>query len=193
MRFAACPPDAHGTLTKYFKIPDDFCYKIPLTMGLDEATLVEPLAVAVHTNRLAGVEPGQSVVVFGSGTIGLLCAAVSKAFGARRVVAVDILEDKLQFAKGYIPDCDVFRPSLELSPEENAEAIIHGYDLGHGANAVLEASGAEASVRTGIHVLCRSGAMVLVGLGKPGMSSFPIMALSQKEVNVREAANFSDL
>lgn len=185
MKFAACPPDAHGTLTKYFKIPEDFCYKIPESMGLQEAVLVEPLAVAVHTARLAGIKPGQSVVVFGSGTIGLLCAAVSKAFGAKKVVAVDIMEEKLQFAKGYIPGCGLFRPSAELSPEENAEKITRDYDLGDGVDAVLEASGAEASVRTGIHVLQASGAIVLVGLGKPELSSFPIMELSQKEVTVR--------
>lgn len=185
MKFAACPPDAHGTLTKYFKIPEDFCYKIPESMGLQEAVLVEPLAVAVHTARLAGIKPGQSVVVFGSGTIGLLCAAVSKAFGAKKVVAVDIMEEKLQFAKGYIPGCGLFRPSAELSPEENAEKIARGHDLGDGVDAVLEASGAEASVRTGIHVLQPSGAIVLVGLGKPELSSFPIMELSQKEVTVR--------
>lgn len=185
MRFAACPPDAHGTLTKYFKIPEDFCYKIPPTMGLDEAALVEPLSVAVHTARLACVKPGHSVVVFGSGTIGLLCAAVSKAFGATRVVVVDILEEKLKLAKKYIPDCGVFRPSLEQSPEENAEAIIRGHDLPGGVDAVLEASGAEASVRTGIHVLQPKGTIVLVGLGKPELSSFPIMAMSHKEVTVR--------
>lgn len=107
MKFAACLPDAHGTLTKYFKIPEDFCYKIPESMALDEAVLVEPLSVAVHTVRVAGVEPGQSVV-FGSGTIGLLCAAVSKAFGAMQVVAVDIMEEKLQFVKRYIPGCGLF-------------------------------------------------------------------------------------
>lgn len=185
MTFAACPPDAHGTLTKYYRIPEDFCYKIPESMGLEEAVLVEPLSVAVHTVRLAGIKPGQSVVVFGSGSIGLLCAAVSKAFGAGRVVAVDIMDEKLQFAKGYIPGCGLFRPSTELLPEENAEAIITDHALGEGADAVLEASGAEASVRTGIHVLRPSGALVLVGLGKPELSSFPIMALSQKEVTVR--------
>jgi D-xylulose reductase len=185
MRFAACPPDAHGTLTKYFKIPEDFCYKLSSTLELQEAALAEPLAVAVHTARLAGVKPGQTVVVFGSGTIGLLCAAVSKAFGAKRVVAVDIMEEKLQFAKGYIPDCGLFRPSLELSSQENAETMIRDLGLNDGVDAVLEASGAEASVQTGIHVLRLNGALVLVGLGKPGLSSFPIMAMSQKEVTIR--------
>ncbi|KAJ6015285.1 hypothetical protein N7540_009876 [Penicillium herquei] len=52
MSFAGSPP-FHGTLTKYYKIPADCCYKIPpsvgISFGLDEAVLIEPLAVAVHS------------------------------------------------------------------------------------------------------------------------------------------------
>ena len=73
MKFAACPPDTGGMLTKYFKLPADMCYKLPAHISLEEGALTEPLAVAVHAVRMVGIRPGQTVVIFGSGTIGLAC------------------------------------------------------------------------------------------------------------------------
>jgi len=84
MKFAASPPDSHGALAKFYRLPEDFCYKIPPCLGLDEAVLVEPLAVAVHIVRLADIRPGNSVVIFGAGTIGLFAAAVANASVPKR-------------------------------------------------------------------------------------------------------------
>lgn len=65
MRFAAAPgpPDTQGTLSKYFRIAEDFVYKLDEGIGLEEAVLVEPTAVAVHAVKLADVRPGETVVV----------------------------------------------------------------------------------------------------------------------------------
>lgn len=104
MRFAAAPgpPDTQGTLTKYWRIASDFVYRLPESLSLEEGVMVEPLAVAVHANKMADVRPGETVVVMGSGTIGMLCAAVARHFGAHRIILVDILEKKLDFAKGWL-------------------------------------------------------------------------------------------
>ena len=53
MTFAASPPDAHGTLCKYFKLPEDYCFKLPESVSLEEGVLVEPASVAVHMTRFA--------------------------------------------------------------------------------------------------------------------------------------------
>jgi len=50
--------------------------------------------------RLMDIKLGENVVVFGAGTIGLLCASVARAFGAATIVIVDVLERKLEFATG---------------------------------------------------------------------------------------------
>lgn len=193
MRFAAAPgpPDTQGTLSKYFRSAEDFVYKIPDQMGLDEAVLVEPLAVAVHAVKLADVRPGETVVVMGSGTIGLFCAAVARQFGAHRIIIVDILEKKLEFAAGYLK-CETFRSSTEASPEDNAEQLLKKFDLvesgidttGGLVDTVIEASGATSSIDMGIDVLQPGGKYVQTGLGKPKIE-FPIVAMSQKELMVR--------
>ncbi|PVH91753.1 GroES-like protein [Periconia macrospinosa] len=184
MRFAAAPgpPDTHGTLSKYFKIAEDFAYKIPEWMSLEEAVLVEPTSVAVHAVKLADVKPGEVVVVMGSGTIGLLVAAVAKAFGAGRIALVDILDRKLQFAKGFL-ECDTFKSDIAADAQGNASKLLS--DLGlEGVDAVIEASGAASSVDMGIHVLRSGGKYVQTGMGRPRIE-FPIGMMAEKELSVK--------
>ncbi|KAI0478084.1 GroES-like protein [Xylaria cf. heliscus] len=185
MVFAASPPHS-GTLTKFYGSSADFCYKIPDSMSLQEAVLIEPLAVAVHGAKLAGVRFGHKVVVFGAGTVGLFCAAAAKHFGAALVLSIDILENKLAFAKTVV-GTDVGRtdmPDSTLTAEENARRFIDAHDLGDGADIVIDASGAEASINTGIHVLRSQGVYVQVGMGRRKVQ-FPISEVCDREIVVK--------
>lgn len=182
MRFAAAPPDSHGLLTQYYLTPDDFVYKIDGGAGLQEAVLIEPLAVAVHANRQVNVRPGQDVVIFGSGTIGLLCAAVARQFGAQRTILVDVVEHKLNFAKDFL-GCDTFLSKVGESPEATASKLRDTFGMPEGCQVVIEASGAESCMQTGIHVLCLGGSYIQTGIGKPKME-VPILALSEKELKL---------
>lgn len=182
MKFAADPPYTHGTLTKYFRLPADFCYKIPEHMSLSNAVLMEPLAVAIHAVRLADVKLGNRVVVFGAGTVGLFCAAVAREFGASVVVSVDVLENRLRFAKEFIgPIGRTAMPDLSLSPEKNAEGLIQSQELGEGADIVIDASGAEASIQTGVFSLRMGGTYVQAGMGKRKIE-FPISEMCEREI-----------
>jgi D-xylulose reductase len=183
MHFAADPPYSHGALTKYFKMPEDFCYKIPDSMGLDEAALVEPLAVAVHTSRLAEIKIQNDVVIFGAGTVGLLCAAVAKALGARKVISVDVNSSRLEFARKFAAT-GTYEPVRGDEPEETARKIIELYSLGEGADVVIEATGVESCIDAGIHALRRGGIYIQTGLGKSKIQ-FPIVKLSEKEINMK--------
>lgn len=181
MRFAAAPPDSPGTLSKYFRVAEDFVYKVPDGVGLDEAVLAEPLAVAVHAVKLADVRPGEVVAIMGAGTVGLMCASVAWVFGARKVIVSDILEKKLDFAKRFLKEgTEVFQPNDGSTAEEEAERLSGGEDI----DAVIEASGAPSAIEMGIHVLRPGGKYVQTGLGKPKIE-FPIVTLSEKELLVR--------
>lgn len=182
MRFAATPP-FDGTLAKYYTLPEDFCYKLPESVSLEEGALVEPLAVGVHiVARQAAVTPGSSVVVFGSGPVGLLCCAVAKAFGAAKIVAVDINEERLAFAAKYAATHTVV--SQRESAQDAAARIIESCDLGAGADVVIDASGAEPCIQTSIHVVRIGGTYVQGGMGKSDIN-FPIGALCSKEITVK--------
>ncbi|KAM4068045.1 alcohol dehydrogenase groES-like domain-containing protein [Hirsutella rhossiliensis] len=182
MVFAATPPH-HGTLTGLWVAPADLCYRLPDTVSLREGALVEPLAVAVHIVRQAGIRPGQSVAVMGAGPVGLLCAAVARAHGAATVVSVDIVQAKLDFARRFAAT-HTYMPRPRTSPPDNAAAIRAHAGLPRGADVVIDASGAEPSIQTSLHLVRMGGVYVQGGMGKADIS-FPIMALCLKEVTAR--------
>jgi threonine dehydrogenase-like Zn-dependent dehydrogenase len=63
---------------------------------------MEPLSVAVHAVANKGqCRGGMNVLIMGAGPVGLLAMGVAKGMGARTIVAVDINEDRLNFAKTY--------------------------------------------------------------------------------------------
>merc|ERR1711981_588170 len=146
MRFAATPP-YDGTLTRFFKLPEDLCYKLPENMSMQEGALMEPTAVAVHVCKQAEVKLRDSLVVFGAGPIGLLCCAVGKAFGASKVICVDINEERLKFAASYVSGAGTY-VSQRIAAEENAKNIIEKFGLREGADAVIDATGAEPCIQT---------------------------------------------
>lgn len=153
---------------------------------------MEPLAVAVHICKMANVGMRDEVVVFGAGTVGLLCAAVAKCMGARKIVVVDINQERLAFAKEYIKGCGGFCPEQEkTSAEDTAQAMIAQNDLNkRGATVVLEATGHETCINAGIHVLQPGGNFVQAGLGRANIS-FPIVALSEKEIHFHGSFRYS--
>ena len=159
MAFAATPP-YDGTLARYYTLPEDYCYKLPENMSMEEGALIEPTAVAVHITRQAGVKPGDSVVVFGAGPVGLLCCAVAKAYGAKKIVTVDINDERLNFALKYAANASF--KSQRVSAQENAQNMIKECDLGLGADVIIDASGAEPCIQTAIHALRMGGTYVQV-------------------------------
>lgn len=132
---------------------------------------MEPLSVGVHSVfTQAKLQPTQSIAVFGCGPVGLLCMAVARAIGASRIIAIDIVESRLNFAKTFAAT-DVFQPP----PSQDGESKI-AYsqrsagllmktlgveDRGDkGIDVVLDASGAEVSIQTGIFIAKVGGTFV---------------------------------
>lgn len=189
MKFAADPPLTNGTLCRLFRIPEDYVYKIPDSMTLQEAVLIEPLSVAVHGVRLSELRPGQSVLVQGSGTIGLMAAAAAKAFGARVVFISDINQTKLDFAKSFV-DCTTFVPNMHSTPEKETASFQKEMGITSGLDVVLECTGVESSAQIGLY-MCGPGAIfVQIGMGKP-IQSIPILAMSEKEIVLKTSFRYA--
>ena len=188
MAFAATPP-FDGTLVKYYVLPEDLCYKLPEHVSQEEGALLEPLAVAVHLVRQSSLKYGDSIVVFGAGPVGLLCCAVARAFGARKIVAADIQKARLEFARRFA-GAPTFEPQKSSTADQNALSMIEDNDLGDGADIAIDASGAESSIQTAVHVLRRGGVFVQGGMGKE-MINFPVTALCTKEINYRGSFRYA--
>jgi L-iditol 2-dehydrogenase len=137
-------------------------HSLPQNISFDEGALAEPLSVLIHAFRRAAFSAGQTVLVYGVGTIGLLACALAKARGCSRVVAVDINQARLSFAKrhGFAEDvfCLPATPKAK-SPEdqlrrarENADRILEAFGEDNGFDVVFECTGAESCIQMAIHV-----------------------------------------
>lgn len=172
---------------------------------------MEPLSVGIHSvATLAQFKAGQTVAIWGAGPVDLLCMAVAKALGASRIVAVDINQARVDFAKSYAAT-DAFVPpalnagegTLEYSKRsaEMLKQTLRIEDRGPAAiDVVIEASGAEVSIQTALFVVKTGGTYVQVWRSPAYASSLdshpqvgmgaaevvvPITMLLVKELNVK--------
>lgn len=79
--------------------PADLCFKLPDNVSLEEGAMCEPLSVGVHACRRANIGPETNVLVMGAGPIGLVTMLAARAFGAPRIVIVDVDDHRLSVAK----------------------------------------------------------------------------------------------
>lgn len=201
MAFAATPP-IDGTLARFWTIAEDFCYKLPKDYPLVHGALAEPLAVAVHAVRQVEIAPGARVVVFGAGPVGLLILAVAKAYGASKLVSVDLNQDRLTFAEKYT-GAKTFNPSTQNQSngeddpaQTTAKSIVDAANLNDeagysGADVVFDATGAEPCIRAGINVLRSGGTYVQVGMGKSNIN-WPILDMLVREVTVKSSFRYKE-
>jgi len=92
-----------GGFAEYTRLPainvDRGVYPLPEEVSFEEGTFTEPLACVLRGQRLARVQPGDSVLIIGSGISGLLHVQLASALGAGRVVAVDVKDYRLKAAQ----------------------------------------------------------------------------------------------
>lgn len=185
--FAATPP-VDGTLARYYVTRADNVFPLADSMSMDEGAACEPLSVAIHAIKQCGFQPQNSIIVFGCGPVGLLCQAVAKAYGASKVVAVDIQQTRVDFAKSYAAT-DTFispKPNPELDALENASAaaakLVESAGLGEGAHCVIDATGAAACIQMGLFALRRGGTLAQAGMGAPNIL-LPVLHMMSRELS----------
>lgn len=88
-----------GGFAEYISVPVWNLVMVPDALSYEEAAMGEPAAVAIHALRQACIEIGDNIAVFGAGPIGLMLARWAEAWGADKVMLVDIDERKVSFAK----------------------------------------------------------------------------------------------
>jgi L-iditol 2-dehydrogenase len=170
VRFFATPP-IDGAFARYVVIHQDFAYPIPDQLSDDAGALIEPLSVGVWANRKAGTTIGSRVLVTGAGPIGVLAAQVASAAGAGHVAIVDVNADRLALAARLGVDQTIDgRDGVDLATVE--------------PDILLECTGVEPVVRSGIRALRPAGTAVLVGMGAASDQSLPVAQIQALELTV---------
>jgi len=153
-------PHFQGTLQERINHPARWCYKLPEELSLDVGALLEPLGVALHAFRRSHMPKEATVIVFGAGAVGLLCAAVAKVKGAKKVIIADIDEGRLQFAvkNGFAHSYFLVPMKRGKDIDENlaiakeTAASLGKVDSVGEVDVVFECTGVPSCVQAGIFV-----------------------------------------
>ncbi|KAF2091416.1 GroES-like protein [Saccharata proteae CBS 121410] len=182
---------------KYYTVASDFCYPIPDHMDMEQAAMVEPVACAVQMCKVAGQLADKAVVVFGCGAIGVLCQAVAKAQGARRVIGIDLSQARVNFAKDFSADEAILppRPSGNFDePIQRSEKVAgmmkEQFGLGEGADVVIECTGAEPCIQAGVYVLRKGGTLSQAGMGRENIT-FPITTACIRGLTIKGSIRYT--
>jgi threonine dehydrogenase-like Zn-dependent dehydrogenase len=145
-------PEVNGGMADFMKFTKaSVVHKIPPSLPLELAVLIEPLACAFHAVDRARIEAGDVVVIAGAGTLGLgmIGPALSKAPAA--VVTLDLDPKRLALAK-RLGSTHVFNPL-----ESDVTAEIKNLTEGYGCDVYIEATGTPKGVEQGLKLLRKMG------------------------------------
>ena len=175
---ASCDPHIDGSMGEFVAVPSSNCYVLPKGIDLAQASLLEPLSVAMHAVRQVGNISGKSVLITGGGPIGQLILRVARAFGAYRVTMSDVNAFARDFALAS-------GANAAINPvDENAWQANGHYDV------VIEASGVPSALSNGLEVVRRGGTVVLVGT-LPELFSLPGNLIMSKELKLFGSFRFA--
>ncbi len=193
-----------GGQAEYVRVPyaDVGPLKIPSTMHLDDAVLLtDVVPTGYQAAEMGGIQPGDTVVIFGAGPIGILAARCSWLFGAGRVIVIDHLEYRLDFVRQYGP-AEVYNfRSIEdpvwfikkITDSLGADVCIDavgGDAAGSLFHSVLGTklkweAGAATALHWAINSVKKGGIVSIVGVYGPTGNMIPIGNVVNKGITVR--------
>lgn len=170
-----------GGMTEFMAVPHSKLIGGVNFLSLNEIALVEPLAVGFHAAGRAEPQPGETMLVFGCGMVGLGAIAGGNRAGAT-VIAVDIDDEKLALAKEFGATHVINSRTGDLS-----DSVMKLTD-GHGVAIAVEAIGLSETFVSAVDLAAFSGRVVYVGYVKNPVE-FDTKHFIMKEIQIRGARN----
>lgn len=143
-----------GGMAEYCPVWATHAYVLPDTISDEEATFLDPLAVAVHAVNVSRLLPGCSVLVLGSGPVGLLIAQVARAFGALQVSCTDVFDQALLAAAAVGIDNPIDVRTVNLVPLMLANTQNKGVDI------IFDTVGSAETQEQALRLLAAGGTLV---------------------------------
>ncbi|WP_020673266.1 zinc-dependent dehydrogenase [Amycolatopsis nigrescens] len=172
-----------GGFAEFLTVPEqvlrvDGVTHIPAGLGYDEASVAEPLACVLNGQELAGVGPGDVVVVFGAGPIGCLHTRLAMARDAEAVYLVELNRSRLELAAAVV------KPDVALCPSDvDVVAAVLELTGGRGADVVITAAASRTAQEDALRLVARRGRVSFFG-GLP--KDDPVIGCDSNLVHYRE-------
>ena len=146
-----------GGLAEYLRLPainvDRGVFLLPDEVSYEEATFIEPIACVLRGLRMAQMQPGNSVLIIGSGIAGLLYVQLAHTLGAGRVIATDISDYRLEAAQR-------FGAEATFHAEEDLPARLPEVNQGRLADLVIVCTGATPALTQALKSVERGGTIL---------------------------------
>jgi len=175
--FMGNPGQMDGSLCEYVVLHEKCCYPVDDSMTFDQATLSEPLAIAVYSVERAKISPIANVGILGAGPIGMSVFHVLRTMNVGNVYVTDKIAARLEYSKQLNPKWSGNPDRTDVVKEIST---IEPFML----DAVFECSGNPDAIRQSIHLLKPGGALVIVGITETDEVSLPIHELRRKEITM---------
>jgi L-iditol 2-dehydrogenase len=146
-----------GAFAEFVKAPIQNLVALPEEVSFAQGAVVEPAAVVNHGVRRVGIKSGDSVVVMGCGTLGLLALQFARIEGASVVLAADIDEEKLELARRLGADDAV--DASRVDPVETIRKLTGG----KGPKVAVETAGVAETQEQCLRVVQKQGRVLYLG------------------------------
>jgi L-iditol 2-dehydrogenase len=155
-----------GGFAEYFRVPAPNLQidtlEIPETLSYEEATLIEPVGCCLRAFRKSGVQTGDSVVIIGAGTTGIIHTALSRTFGAAKTIVSDLIDYRLGMAEKFGAD-------VMVNPEnEDLTEVVKAETEGIGADIVIVTAPSTEAYKAGLSVCRKGGKLCVFAPTQPG-------------------------
>ena len=156
-----------GGFSEYLRVPainvDRGIFRLPDGVSFEEASFAEPLACVLRGQLRANVQPGQCVIVLGSGLAGLLHINLARTLGAGRILATDLVDYRLQAARKFGAD-------VTISAKDDVPARLREANDGRLADLVIVCTGAPPALNQALQSVERGGTVLFFAPTEPGVS-----------------------
>lgn len=177
----------NGAYAEYIVIPARMVrhnvYELPPHMSFQEAALSEPLGTAIHAIRAAGIKPGDTVAVVGSGPLGLMITRLAHLQGAR-VILSGKGDERLEKGRNF--GANETLDIREITQTEDRIQAIRDLTGGQrGVDLVIEAVGQPAAWEEALQMVRKGGTVVFFGGCKRGTTiTVDTMLVHYSELNL---------
>ncbi len=158
--------DLDGGFAEYISVNESMCFQLKDEISLKHAALIELLAIGFHACNRAGLEAGDSALIYGAGKVGQCILQAARTITKKQIFLVDILENRLQIAQNNYPDIITIN-SLKQNPVDVVKNATNGKGVDVAFEAVGHATKVEKRmhpVRECIHAIRGAGKICVLGL-----------------------------
>jgi 2-desacetyl-2-hydroxyethyl bacteriochlorophyllide A dehydrogenase len=171
-----------GAYAEYILMPVRHLFHLPDNVNFDQGAMVEPAATALYSVTLAGVKAGDTVLVQGSGPIGIIAAKLAKLSGAAKVIITGRKDFKLQTALSLGVDVAINVKKVLLSEGIKAQVDVWGVDR------IIEASGSIELFQESLKLIRPGGTIAVVAFYEKMVNNFDIDRFVFGDVTIRAVA-----